>query len=277
MWTDKAILLTVSQVNRKTLKLETLTKSYGRDHSLLPISAGSAPVLLPGAFLELEFKPGLPGEPSLATLLNQTGGLIPDDDDDPGIPVLIAVNELLGSLLPQNEPFPRIFNALERLMTSLATSDGRWPVYYSILEFSLVSSLGHVTGIEQCMPAHRHGETIYMSPRSGRAVTREQGGAFLDRLMPVPGVLMGSKNAVIADVRHAMELNTLMLTRFALPAAQNASMPTARDNLTKMIAATKTLPPEQKREPEIDEEARKRRIGSMRKLMVASASNAVAS
>ena len=271
-WTDKAILLTVAKAGKRTLILEVLTQHHGRCRCVTSFTGGSSPMLLPGSFLAMTCSIEGFDKPLLATLSRITGGIIAEKSDDIGLVVLSTAKDLLVSLLPLEQPAPDVYGVMRSMMSSLVRNDGRWPMHYAMWEFALLCEIGKVEGVQRCRPAFRHGETIYMSPRSGALHTREEAGAFLDKMQDVPGFLLGGKTINMVSVRQAMELNQILLERFALPETQGG-LPALRAKLEWMIQRTRELPPEaQEDETEIDEEARRNRIEAMRPLMVASRS-----
>lgn len=271
-WTDQAILLTVAKVAKRTLVIEVMAENYGRCRAVAAFEGRDAPVLLPGSFLSVRCTPAGMGQPMQAELLEISGGIIAEAPDDIGLLALAAAKDLMVSLLAEEDPVPEIYDATEALMRSLVSDDGRWPVHYAALEFALLMELGHVGNLDLCRPAFRHGEAIYLSPKTGRAVTREHAGAFLDRMIPLPGFLMGARNTNIADVRLGLELTELMLTRFALPAVGVAELPQTRLPLMQAFKPMREIPKAKpdRGKPILDDDGRHRRVMSSKPLMIAS-------
>ncbi|MFK7944107.1 MAG: DNA repair protein RecO [Paracoccaceae bacterium] len=270
-WTDRAILLTVAKVAKRTLVLEVLTENYGRVRALASLDGQEAPVLLPGSFLNIHCTGDGMGEPMQAKLLEITGGIIANSEDDIGLLALTAAKDLMVSFLNQEDPIPEIYDAVYSMMQSLVAEDGRWPVYYALLEFEVLVELGHINGMSQCMPAFRHGESIYLSPKTAKVVTREQAGAFLDRVIPVPGILLGQRNANLVEVRQALELTQLVMERFTVPALGLDHMPKARVNLLKAFQRVRQIPKaaDVVNVKTLDDAARRKRMLSSAPLLVA--------
>lgn len=269
-WTDEAILLTVAKAGKRMLVLEVLTQNHGRCRCVTSYTGGQQPMLLPGSFLTLTCSTEEMGKPLMATLSKITGGIIAETEQDVAIVVLSTVKDLLVTLLPMQQPAPEVYDAMVKLMQSLVGEDGRWPLHYAFWEFGLIVELDYVSGLARCRSAFRHGETIYMSPRTAAVVSREEAGAFLDRLMPVPGFLLGAKSSSLAAVRQAMALNTMLLERFVM-VQDEMQVPPTRATLERKIKRMRDLPPAPDvTKPVIDEEARRSRLEAMRPLMVAS-------
>lgn len=272
-YVDDAILLTVAKVGTGSLVLEVLTANHGRQRVVSTITGADQPTLLPGSFMSLKCIGDDLGKPMRAEILRVTGGLIAASPADVGLAALTAAKDLLVALIPVQQPTPEIYQAMAALMTSMVQEDGRWPVHYVKLEFALLDDLGCVQGVQRCMSAFRHGETIYVSPRTGGFVTREEGGAFLDKLLPMPGFLLGGSNANLPAVRQGFGLTAMLLERFALTDKEQA-MPQTRQTLARALKRMTSLPPAPTvQKPMEDAETRRRRMEGMRKLMVASTSS----
>ena len=175
----------------------------------------------------------------------------------------------LGTFLSLEEPAKDLYASFENLMNSLITEDKRWPLLYANWEFTLLSALGYLRGLRECLPDYRHGDAIYLAPTTGRLYPRERVGAFLDRMLPVPGFLMGARNGSIVEVKQAMKLNSLMFETFALEESGKDALPVIRQDVLETIEDVASIPVLPKNlVPAIDEEARKKRLLSLRPLLV---------
>ncbi len=267
-WTDDAILLSATKVARSALLIDTLTRRHGRCLALLPLQGKSDPLLLPGSFLRPGYAPNVGQKPGRGALLGTSGGIIADSGQDIGLIVLTAIQELSVRLLPLSEPVPKIYDAVQELIWSLLANDRRWPVHYTCWEFALLSVRGYVTGIERCLPAFRHGEAIYLSPRGATLVTREEAGAFLDRMLPVPGYLFGGSRVHIAELRQGVALLQFLAERFVF-SGEGGDQPRSRALTVSAMGEYRTIPWKRTSEaPILDERARNLRLLSSRPLTV---------
>ncbi|MEM0989485.1 MAG: DNA repair protein RecO C-terminal domain-containing protein [Pseudomonadota bacterium] len=270
-FSDDAILLTVAQAGKRSLVMEVLTANHGRMRCVSHLQDGEKPTLLPGSFLTFQCEADDLSKPPVIHLEKILGGLIATSAADVGLCALMTAKDLMSALVPAHQPAPELYEAMAALMASLVHEDGRWPFHYAAWEFALLEEMNCLQGLARCMTAFRHGDTIYVSPRTGAIVTREEGGAFLDKLIPLPGFLLGGKSASLPAVRQGFELTRTLLERFAL-ADSDAEIPRTRGTLERALKRLNTLPPPQaNNEPMEDAESRARRIEAMRPLMVAAA------
>jgi DNA repair protein RecO (recombination protein O) len=144
--------------------------------------------------------------------------------------VICAVAE---GALPEREPLPQVFEGLLRLIPRL-------PLGESLLteliqrEMVVLSDLGYGLDLSACAITGRTEGLAFVSPRTGRAVTREGAGVWADRLRPLPGFLVGSAPPDIAAWRGGLRLTGLARDAFG---HQHRPLPQARRLLYDRIAA----------------------------------------
>ena len=124
--------------------------------------------------------------------------------------------------------------------------------------------------------AFKHGETIYISPRTGKAASRAEAGAFLDRMIPVPGFFMGKKSASEPEIRQGHQMTTMLFRNFALKSVGKSEMPRERSVIIDAMAdVSGSAVFADSGDKNFDEDAYRRRLLSLRKLRVAERSNAM--
>ncbi len=243
-WTDDAILLSVTQTARRVLLIEVLTRQYGRCQAIITLGAGDKPVLLPGSFLRLGYRAALSGgSTGDGRLLDIKGGIAATSADDIGLSVVSAIKDMCVVFLPMEMPAFQAHNSAEAVLASLIAGDGRWPLHYSLWELALAEELDLVRGLERCRPAYRHGEVAYVSPRSGRVVTRAEAGAFLDRLLQMPSYVFGSGRASPGEVRQGIAMTGRIFQGALAERADYVRLPDSRERLVQAIEEIGHIPP----------------------------------
>ena len=275
-WTDEAIMASVTQTSKTALMLEVLTRLRGRARLHVPLDGGPLPPLYPGCTLNLTLADAGLGEVPAAQIHDATGGLENSETNRNGTSVLNALRTMMSVFLPLNDPASEVYEAASRLIPVLRDEDGRWPVFYLNWEMALLSQLGHDGGLERCRYAFSQGETIYISPRSGKSASRAEAGAFLDRMIAVPGFFLGKKTATVPDFRQGQEVTTMLFRKFAMPAAGIEELPAERQAVVRAInGLSGTDVYETGADENFDEESYRRRLLSLRKLKIAERSAAM--
>jgi DNA repair protein RecO (recombination protein O) len=79
-------------------------------------------------------------------------------------------------------------------------------------------------------------DLVYVSPKSGRAVSREAAGVWADRLLPLPAVLRGEGEAPDAEIRQALDTTGYFLREHMARQLGDKPLPQARDRLLDLLA-----------------------------------------
>ena len=142
----------------------------------------------------------------------------------PGSPSATAV---AAGALPEREPHPGAFFGLEALIASLEAPD-IWPAVYVRFEAGLLADLGFGLDLSKCAVTGSADDLIYVSPRTGRAVSAAAGEAYKDRLLALPPFLLSAQGGLgPGDIASGLAITGHFLERFVF-APLNRPLPPAR-------------------------------------------------
>ena len=145
----------------------------------------------------------------------------------------------LAQLLPEREPHPNLYHAAHIVMAAFE-DDAVWPALLVRWEMGLLDELGFGMDLSKCASTGSVEELHYVSPRTGRAVSREAGLPYKDKLFSLPAFLRGESNILAGDVLAGLKLTGFFLERHVL-GPRAIAMPAARawlaDGLASMAAA----------------------------------------
>ncbi|MEZ5710887.1 MAG: DNA repair protein RecO [Blastomonas sp.] len=104
---------------------------------------------------------------------------------------------LTASVLPEAAAYPRIHAALLALLDLVCASpSARWWAKAMVeYERLLLGELGFGLDLSRCAVTGETGNLTHVSPRSGRAVSAGSAHGYADRLLPLPGFLIGYEDA----------------------------------------------------------------------------------
>ncbi len=270
MWSDAALMLSVVQKSNSELLLNLLTRNHGLRNCSLKLDPSDVQLLLPGC--ELDITGQITGTNGLVDVkINDVAhGIISENGEDPAILIVQHLNECITGTVTPNEPHQELFSASIDLVRAMEVKDGRWPLNFVRWEITMLDALGHMHRFQRCKVDYRHGEAIYISPRSGKVVSRKEAGAFLDRLEPVPSLIMGAKDGALADVRRSLDLLSMLFEDFACTDSYSERLWGTRNRVVTLIDEMDHMPDNQEA-PKIeatDEDERKRRASARRRLKV---------
>ena len=235
-WRDEAILLATRRHGEGDAIVELLTAARGRHGGVVKGGAGRrlGPVLQPGAQLDVEWRARLEshiGTARVEPLRSRAGALM---GDGPALAALTAAAALLVAFLPERAPHPELYADTVDLFDSLGAAPD-WPARYALWELGLLAELGFALDLSACAATGATEDLVWVSPRSGRAVSRAAGAPYADRLLPLPAFLREGGAAGPAEVIAALRLTGHFLERAAAPSFGLDGAPPARARLTERL------------------------------------------
>jgi DNA repair protein RecO (recombination protein O) len=235
-WTDEGIVLGVKRHGETSVILELMTQARGRHLGLVRGGVGTRlrGVLQPGNLLRATWRARLDehlGNYAVEGINLRAAGFLTAAHAVHGVTHLAA----LCRLLAEREPHAAIYAALEDILDHL---DEPWIAAPAIARFELafLAELGFGLDLASCAATGTTAELVYVSPRSGRAVSRAAGEAYHDKLMALPAFLRDdAMPASPADLASAFALTGFFLDRHAF-APRGLTVPEARAQFVTTIA-----------------------------------------
>jgi DNA repair protein RecO (recombination protein O) len=188
-WIDTGIVLGARRHGEANAILELMTRAHGRHLGLVRGGAGSRlkPVLQPGNTVMATWR---------ARLDEHLGYFTVEGVDLRAASFLSAAHAVFGvthlaslcRLLPERDPHEGVFEVLELMLGELG-DPAAVAVLVARFELQLLAELGFGLDLSACAATGAADDLIYVSPRSGRAVSRAAGEPWRDRLLALPTFL----------------------------------------------------------------------------------------
>lgn len=235
-WQDDGIVLSTRRHGETAAILEVLTAHHGRHLGVLPGGASrkKAAMLQPGTGLRLTWHARLDehiGKFSAEPVQQRAGVL----GDGVALNALGAAAALLHLALPERQSHPRLYAATLSLFDGLERG-GDWAAVYLRWELLLLEEMGFGLDLTRCAVTGAAQDLAFVSPRSGRAVSRAGAGDWAARLLPLPGVLLG-RPAGPGDLAQGLALTGHFLGQALAPHLGDRPLPEARARLAKALSA----------------------------------------
>jgi DNA repair protein RecO (recombination protein O) len=140
-------------------------------------------------------------------------------------------------LLPERDPHEDIYEMLERTLNDF-DDVGEAAVHLVRFELAMLAELGFGLDLENCAATGATSDLIYVSPKSGGAVSRGAGEPYRERLLRLPPFLRegeaGSNGWSDQDLQDGFRLTGMFLLRHVLePRGQGHS--DARDGFINAV------------------------------------------
>ncbi len=239
-WTDSGIILGVRRLGEAHVVLELMTREHGRHFGLVRggRSRRLAATLQPGNGVTATWQ---------ARLDDQLGTYAVEGTELRAARFigsafsLYAINVLavLLRLLPERDPHESLHEALHVIVEHLDAPSVAAPLIVRF-ELALLAELGFGLDLTQCAATGATQELSFVSPKSGRAVSRRAGEAYADRLLALPafareGFLAMDDAVAPSDLRAGFALSGYFLERHVF-GPRGMAMPDTRAAMVAAVA-----------------------------------------
>lgn len=199
-WQDEAIILGVRRHGETSVVVEVMTRDRGRHLGMVRggRSRSMQPVLQPGNRVEAVWRARLDehlGEFKLEPVRLRAARLMETATAVYGVQAMGA----LLRLLPERDPHPHLYEALDVILEHMEDPLGAGEMFVRF-EMAVLNDLGYGLDLSACAATGRRDELVYVSPKSGKAVSHDAGKPYADRMLALPAFLgQGEKRAADAD------------------------------------------------------------------------------
>ena len=213
-WHDEAIILGSRRHGETSAILEVMTRAHGRHLGLVRggRSRRLQPVLQPGNRVDLVWRARLDehlGTFQAEALEMNAARLMDSAVAVYGLQVLAAHLRLL----PERDAHAALYETL-CLMIAHLDDAGAAGELVARFELLVLEELGFGLDLSECAATGARADLVYVSPKSGRAVSRQAGAPWHDRMLPLPAFLRGAAlRADAAAVEDAFRLTGFFLGR----------------------------------------------------------------
>jgi DNA repair protein RecO (recombination protein O) len=239
-WHDRAFVLNARRHGESAAIVELLTAEHGRHAGL--VRGGQSPklraVLQPGNEVAAVWRGRLSehlGTVACELVRSHAAGMLDDPDRLAG---LTAAASLVAAALPEREPSPDVFASFGSLLRAL-DSAADWPARYVGWERDLLAGLGFGMDLGRCAVSGVTTDLAYVSPRTGRAVSRAAGLPYRDKLLVLPGFLWRDEPVDRGQIEIGMRLTEHFLVHHVF-APQGRALPAARARLAERMRRAAT-------------------------------------
>lgn len=241
-WTEDAFVLSARAHGEAGAIVEILTEGRGRfaAHVAGGASRKMKPFLQSGARVIARYRARTSENLGSAMLEPVGEGPAALFDDPLALAGLSSAAAVAAGALPEREAHPGAFAAFEALTEAL-NHDAVWPAVLVRFEAGLLDELGFGLDLSRCAVSGGADDLVYVSPKSGRAVSREAGAPYRDKLLKLPPFMLSSQGGLgEGDVGEGLALTGHFLERNVF-GPLNRPLPPARVWLIERLAAAGRL------------------------------------
>ncbi len=236
-WIDDAIILSVRPHGETSAVVEVLAREHGRYMGLVKggRSRRSRPALQPGNLVCAKWAARLSEHLGNFGIELQRAYASAALEDRAALAAIMTLAYFLRHL-PERDPHPSLYEAVLRVLAQFGET-GHWPVAYVRCELLLLQELGFGLDLSECAATGATENLIYVSPKSGRAVSANAGEPYKDKLLPLPAFLLSDDAPVSgAGIRDGLTLTGYFLERYLYETA-GQTLPPSRHTLIDSLTA----------------------------------------
>ena len=238
-WRDDALVLAARPHGETSVILDVFTPDRGRHAGVVRggVSRKARPHLQPGGQVSVSWRARLEDHLGAFTVEPLRGRAALAMSDRLSLAGLSAVCAVLVAVLPEREPHLPLYDRTVSLLDLLGQPD-LWPLAYLRWEQALLEEMGFGLDLSACAVRGVNEDLCYVSPKSGRAVSREGAGQWADRMLPLPPVLAGKGDAGAAEIVRALGTTGWFIEHRLLRSLGDRPVPAARERLLAAILRT---------------------------------------
>ena len=246
-WIDKGIVLSVRKYGEKGLIANVLTEEHGRHLGWLSNRSNNNILshIQPGNIVSVSWKSRLieqMGNYKIELISSVSGKMF---DDKLKLQALSSLCALIEKILPERQKYQEIYNATLAFINLLLLDDNikmnHWIEGYVKWEIGILSSIGFSLKLNECAVTGTKDNLHFVSPKTGKAVSKEGAGYFASRLLALPNFLGGVK-PVKLNFYHEILLGLKITTYFfenklliSINNDKNNYLPKSRDRFIEMV------------------------------------------
>ncbi|HEY5819876.1 MAG TPA: DNA repair protein RecO [Mesorhizobium sp.] len=189
-WRDEGIILGVRRHGETSVIVEAMTRDHGRHLGLVRggRSRKQQPILQVGNRVDIVWR---------ARLDEHLGNFLIEPLESHGARLMASAVGVFGvqtlashlRLLPERDPHGGLYSALVAVLDNFddARAAGELLVRFELL---VLDELGFGLELSRCAATGAREELVYVSPKSGQAVSREAGQPWRDKMLALPEFLL---------------------------------------------------------------------------------------
>lgn len=228
-WRDEGVLLATRPHGESSLIAQIFTAEHGRHAGVIRggTSRKMAPILQPGAQLDVAWRARLDAHIGSFTVEPVRSRAAQVLASRLALAGLNAVTALLAFALPERQAHADLYLRSQQLLDLLGQDD-LWPLAYLQWEMRLLEDLGYGLDLSECAVTGATTDLVFVSPKTGRAVSAMGAGDWASRLLPLPPILLGAGADTNVEIRQGLDVTGYFLSEKLAPDLGTRPLPEAR-------------------------------------------------
>ena len=239
-WTSEGVIVSVRKYGENSAIIDVFTPTHGRHSGVVRGGASRkmAATLQPGSQVKLEWRARL--EEHLGNFrVEQLESRSDMFDDRLRLAALSSICSIISFSFPDRMPLISLYKSTLNLMNVL-NLNGDWKPLYALWELQVLEEMGFGLDLKSCAVTDVTQDLIYVSPKTGRAVSRKAAGEWKERLLPLPSFLRNKfETADHEDILDSLKTTGHFLSTWLADSQGDRQLPESRNRLITRLKNTK--------------------------------------
>lgn len=237
-WQDQGIVLSARLHGEEGAIVSLLTQEHGRHVGYVRGAQSKAMrgVLERGNSVQVEWQSRVSenmGSYSLDLTHNTAVHFLHDPLRLHGLQAICALGD---AGLPEREVHSGLYHGT-RAVFDIMKQDDMWLPAYVIWELQFLKELGFSLELTRCGAGSDDPDLLYVSPKTGRAISRSAGAPYKEKLLPLPAFLSAQKGGWDhGEAENALQMTGYFLEHWAF-AQHSRGIPEARLRFAERFAS----------------------------------------
>lgn len=239
-FTDEALILTVAQLGDHDAIVQLFTPVHGLTRGVVKraLTSKNRADIQPATLVEATWKARLPEHMGTITLEAKHSYAARVMSDPLKLSAVGSVMSLMACSLAEHDAHPALYEQTVNFLQHVAAGVEPmvWLAEYVRLELALLELAGFGLDLSECAATGQREELVYVSPKSGRAVSRGAGAPYHDRMLGLPEFIRDEQHLpdAMAEIQEGVALTGHFLESRLLPALHR-NPPPLRSHFVSML------------------------------------------
>lgn len=207
--TQNALVLSARRLGERSFVISLFTRDNGRHLGVL--QKKEPPQI--GSFVEGRWQARLSDQLGTYYLEPSISFSARFLDDKMRLATLTTLCALLDSVLPERQSYTNFYVATLKFLHDLDEDD--FLKKYVLWEKDLLQTIGFGLDCSKCAGGGDANDLAYISPKTGRAVSRQMGYPYHDKLLELPVFMWKESDASPDDIRKGLNLTGYFLSTYS--------------------------------------------------------------
>lgn len=212
-WNSQAIILNQQKFSDEKIICTVFSRDYGVYKGLISINGKTRTLFQVGNLVDATWKARLPEHLGVfyCELIKPLPMIILNDRFK--LTSVTSLTSIISAFLPEKVKEEVLYECLFSYLLCLKDHND-WLIDYIWYELNLLKELGYGLDLTSCVVTGVKEDLVYVSPKSGRAVSSDAGKHYHDKLLRLPGFFLKQKNYDRDEILAGLKLTRYFINKY---------------------------------------------------------------